>query len=150
MENVFASHLTSPLLETSPRSTDAISRGARASRVVGRALTGILVAFFLFDAAGKLLLLAPVVAATQQLGFAVAVIRPLGLVLALATLLHLFARTRLLGALLLTAYLGGATATQVHAGRSSFWFPVAFGAIFWLAYFLRSPRLRALLLTTDR
>jgi hypothetical protein len=152
MENVLASPLPKPLVDSKSPSPSSSTNtgGARAQVVTGRVLTGLLTVFFLFDAAGKLLLLAPVVEATHQLGFAVTVIRPLGLVLALATLLHLFARTQLLGALLVTAYLGGATATQVHAGGSSFWFPVAFGAIFWLAYFLRSPRLRALLLTTTR
>jgi hypothetical protein len=124
------------------------ARGVRTSRtslLLGRVLTGLVVAFLLFDALGKLLMLAPVVAGTQKIGFAIGVIRPLGLVLALSTLLHLFPRTQLIGALLVTAYLGGATATMVHAGQS-FWFPVAMGAIFWLAYMLRSPSLRALIL----
>ncbi|HEY6476691.1 MAG TPA: DoxX family protein [Polyangia bacterium] len=130
--------------------TPGISLGARGTRAfrtglwIGRVLTGLSAAFLLFDAAGKLLRLAPVVEATRQLGFAVGVIRPLGVVLALSTLLHLFPRTQLVGALLVTAYLGGATATMVHAGRS-FWFPVAMGAIFWIAYTLRSPGIRALL-----
>jgi hypothetical protein len=121
--------------------------GARAFRTqvwIGRVLTGLCAAFLLFDAAGKLLMLAPYVEGTRQLGFSVGVIRPLGAVLALSTLLHLYSRTQLLGALLVTAYLGGATATMVHAGRP-FWFSVAMGAIFWIGYTLRSPGLRALL-----
>jgi hypothetical protein len=115
------------------------------SRLIGRVLTGFCAAFLLFDALGKLLLLAPVVAGTEKIGFALGVIRPLGTVLALSTLLHLFARTQLIGALLVTAYLGGATATMVHAGQP-FWFPVVMGAILWIAYALRSPSLRALIL----
>ena len=138
MENVLTS--PQPLVNQS-------FHASRAPVIVGRVLTGLVVAFLLFDAAGKLLMLAPVVEGTHKLGFAVGVIRPLGLLLAVSTLLHLVARTQLLGALLLTAYLGGATATQVHAGGASFWFPVAFGAIFWLAYSLRSPRLRSLILS---
>ncbi len=112
-------------------------------------LTGLCAAFLLFDALGKLLMLAPVVAGTQKIGFAIGVIRPLGLVLGLSTLLHLFPRTQLVGALLVTAYLGGATATMVHAGQP-FWFPVAMGAILWIAYALRSPSLRALILTSPQ
>lgn len=119
------------------------SRTSRTSRLIGRVLTGLCAAFLLFDALGKLLLLAPVVAASQKIGLPIGVIRPLGLVLALSTLLHLFAPTQLIGALLLTAYLGGATATMVHAGQP-LWFPVVMGAILWIAYALRSPSLRAL------
>ena len=135
--------------------TPTISLGARSPRTVrvsrtrvwvGRVLTGLCAAFLLFDATGKLLMLAPVVEATRQLGFAVGVIRPLGVVLAVSTLLHLIARTQLVGALLVTAYLGGAAATMVHAGRA-FWFPVAMGAIIWIGYGLRSPDLRALFLS---
>jgi DoxX-like family len=133
--------------------TPTVSLGARSARAfrtsvwIGRVFTGLCAAFLLFDAAGKLLMLAPYVEGTRQLGFAIGVVRPLGVVLALSTLLHLGPRTQLLGALLVTAYLGGATATMVHAGRP-FWFPVAMGAIFWTGYTLRSPSLRALLLST--
>jgi hypothetical protein len=134
MENVLAP--TNPLVVRSPRP----------SLWVGRVLTGLVVAFLLADAVGKLLVVAPVVEGTRQLGFAVEIIRPLGVLLAVSTLLHVMRRTQLVGALLLTAYLGGATATQVRAG-TPFWFPVAMGAIIWIAYGLRSPSLRALLLS---
>jgi hypothetical protein len=117
---------------------------SRTSLLIGRVLAGLVVAFLLFDALGKLLMLAPVVEGTQKIGFAIGIIRPLGLVLALSTLLHLFPRTQLIGALLVTAYLGGATATMVHVGQP-FWFPVVMGAILWVAYMLRSPSLRALI-----
>ena len=139
MENVLA-----PTLPLGART----SRAFRKSLWVGRVLTGLCVAFLLLDALGKLLMLAPVVEGTRQVGYAVGVIRPLGLLLAVSTLLHLLPRTQLVGALLLTAYLGGATATQVRAGQP-FWFPVAMGAIIWSAYFLRSPSLRALLFPTQ-
>jgi hypothetical protein len=119
------------------------ARGARTSVWIGRVLTGLCAAFLLFDATAKLLVLAPVVEATRQLGFAIGVIRPLGVVLALSTLLHLFPRTQLVGALLVTAYLGGATATMVLVGRP-FSFSVAMGVILWIGYTLRSPRVRAL------
>jgi hypothetical protein len=122
------------------------ARSSRTSLWVGRVLAGLVVAFLLFDAIAKLLAVAPVVAATRQLGYAVEVIRPLGVLLAVSTLLHLIPRTQLIGALLLTAYLGGATATHVRAG-TPFWFPVAMGAIIWITYYLRSPSLRALFLS---
>lgn len=125
------------------------TRGSRAVVWTGRVLTGLIVAFLVFDAIGKLIPVAPVVERTQQLGYAVEVIRPLGVVLAVSTLLHMMPRTQLLGAVLLTAYLGGATATHVRTG-TPFWFPVAMGALLWIAYCLRSPRLRALVLSPAR
>jgi hypothetical protein len=106
-------------------------------------LTGLVAAFLLVDALGKLLVLAPVLEGTQELGYPVEIIRPLGVVLAAATLLHLIPRTQLLCALLLTAYLGGATATHVRVG-TPFWFPVAMGVILWAGYVLGQPQVRAL------
>lgn len=138
MDNVFASPLPPPT-----------TRGARELVWIGRVLTGLIVSFLLLDAIAKLIPLVPVVEATQKLGYAVAVIRPLGVLLAVSTLLHLLPWVQLPSAVLLTAYLGGATATHVRAG-TPFWFPVAMGAILWLAYWLRSPRLRAFILSPAR
>ena len=115
----------------------------------GRVLTGLVAAFLMVDAAGKLFVLQPVLEGTQKLGYGVEVIRPLGVVLTLSTLLHLFRRTELFGAVLLTAYLGGATATHVRTG-TPFWFAVAMGVVLWIAYFLRRPHLRALFLSNGR
>ena len=122
-------------------------RASRAWRSIGRVLTGLCAAFLLVDALGKLLMLAPYVEGTRQVGYTIGVLRPLGAVLALSTLLHLLPRTQFMGALLLTAYLGGATATHVRIGQP-FWFPVATGAILWIAYALRSPSLLALILSS--
>jgi len=131
-------------------STTTLGAGnSRTSLWTGRVLTGLVVTFLLLDAIAKLMVLVPVVEGTRQLGYAVGVIRPLGVLLAAATLLHVFPRTQLVGALLLTAYLGGATATHVRSG-TPFWFPVAMGAILWIAYCLRSPSLRALFLSTTQ
>ena len=60
------------------------------------------------------------------------------------TLLFVIPRTSVLGAILLTGYLGGATATHVRIGDPWF-FPVILGVLVWLALFLRDPRLRAIL-----
>lgn len=121
-------------------------RNPKTSVWIGRVFTGLVVTFLLVDALAKVLLLTPVLEASRQLGIAVEVIRPLGVLLALSTLLHLIPRTQFIGALLVTAYLGGATATHVHTG-TPFWFAVMMGAILWIAYGLRSPRLRALVLS---
>jgi hypothetical protein len=122
---------------------------SRAPIWIGRVLTGLIAAFLLFDAVGKLIPLDVVVEGTQKVGYAVEVVRPLGVVLAASTLLHLIPRTQLLGALLLTAYLGGATATHVRIG-TPFWMPVLMGALLWGAYYLRSPGLRSFVRSTGR
>jgi len=112
----------------------------------GRIISGLAVAFFVFDAAMKLVAIAPVVEATTRLGYAASDVRPIGAVLMLATLLYALPRTAVLGALFVTAYLGGAAATMVHAGQSAL-FPVVTGVIVWVGLVMRRPQLRALLVT---
>ena len=134
MENVIASRAN----------FEPLPRNPRALVWTGRILTGLIVAFLLADAVGKLIPLAPYVEGTKQAGFALELLRPLGLLLAIPTLLHLVPRTQFFGALLLTAYFGGAVATHVRGGTSP-WFPVAFCVILWAAYVMRCARLRAFL-----
>ncbi len=102
--------------------------------------------FLLLDGAMKLAKPAFVVEATVQLGFAENVILPLGIVLLACTVLYLFPPTAILGAILLTGYLGGAVATHVHAGHGPFEVlsPVVFGALLWGGLVLRDRPLRAL------
>jgi hypothetical protein len=137
MENVIASSAT----------IESLDRSARSLVWTGRILTGLIVAFLLVDAVGKLIPLAPYVEGTKQVGYAITLLRPLGLLLAIPTILHLIPRTQFFGALLLTAYFGGAVATHVRVGTSA-WFPVLFCVILWAAYVMRSARLRAFLRTT--
>jgi len=139
MENVLSSFAR----PVSPTLTASATRERKGLVWVGRVVTGLNVAFLLFDAICKIIPLALVVEASRKLGYDVAVIRPLGLILATSTLLHLIPRTQLLGIALLTAYLGGATATHVQS-HTPFWFPVLMGVLLWGSYYLRSPELRAL------
>jgi hypothetical protein len=111
---------------------------------IGRVLTGLIVAFLLLDGAMKLVPIAPVIEACNRLGYPADIARHLGVLLVACTLLHVIPRTQVLGALLLTAYLGGATATHVRIG-DPFWFPIVMGVILWAGLYLREPRLRALL-----
>lgn len=103
--------------------------------------------FLLLDGAMKLAKPAFVVEATTQMGYAEGVIVPLGIVLLVCTVLYLAPPTAVLGAVLLTGYLGGAVATHVRHGDGpfTFLFPVVFGALLWGGLVLREPRLRALL-----
>jgi hypothetical protein len=109
-------------------------------------MSGLPALFLLVDGAMKLVKPEFVVKATVELGYAESVILPLGVVLVACTILYLIPRTAVLGAILLTGYLGGAVATHVRAGQGAFeiLFPVVFGALLWGGLVLRDDRLRAL------
>jgi hypothetical protein len=109
-----------------------------------RILSSISVLLLLFDATGKLLRLAPVVEGTVRVGYPETVIVPLGVVLLVGTVLYAVRATAVLGAVILTGWLGGATATHVRIGEP-FWMPVLVGVIVWGCLYLRDERVRALL-----
>ena len=113
----------------------------------GRIISALPALFLLFDGAMKLVKPAPVVEATVRLGYSETVILPLGIVLIACTLLYLIPRTAILGAILLTGYLGGAVATHVRVGEGLFSvsFPIIFGVLLWGGIWLRNERLRALI-----
>jgi hypothetical protein len=103
--------------------------------------------FLLMDGVMKLLKPAIVTETTVQLGYPESVILSLGIVLLACTVLYLIPRTAVLGAILLTGYLGGAVATHVRVSASpvEVLFPVIFGALLWGGLFLRDERLRQLI-----
>ena len=114
---------------------------------IGRILSGIVSAFLLFDGATKLFKPAFVVKATVELGYPESAIIGIGVVLVLSTLLYLIPRTAIFGAVLLSAYLGGAVATHVRVSAPLFniMFPAIFGCVLWVGLYLRDRRLRAIL-----
>ncbi|HEY1558747.1 MAG TPA: DoxX family protein [Kofleriaceae bacterium] len=107
-------------------------------------LQTLAVLFLLVDALGKILQLAPYVEGTVRVGYSPSVLVPLGIVLAACTILYAVPRTAVLGAVLLTGYLGGATATHVRIGEP-FVMPIVVGVIVWGCLYVRDARLRALL-----
>lgn len=114
----------------------------------GRALSGLAVAFLFVDALGKLLQLGPVVEGTVQLGYAESVVIPLGVLLLAGVILYAIPATSLLGAIYLTAFLGGAVATHLRVGSplaTHVLFGVYVAAFVWGGLALRNPRLVALL-----
>ena len=115
----------------------------------GWIVSGLVIAFLLLDAVMKLIAIPQVLQAGEQIGFpGVGMARGLGALLLLCTLLYVFPRTSVLGALLLTAFLGGAVATHVRLGNPLFshvLFGVYVGIAMWAGLYLREPRLRALL-----
>ncbi|HMI50256.1 MAG TPA: DoxX family protein [Candidatus Saccharimonadales bacterium] len=113
----------------------------------GRAVSGLAVLFFLFDGVLKLFKPAVVVEATRQLGYPESHIVGIGVLLLACTLLYVFPRTSVLGAILLTAYMGGAVASQVRIGAGWFnvMFAAVFGALVWAGLWLRDIRVRNML-----
>ena len=118
------------------------SKGVWAGRIVSW-LPGLLL---LVDGVAKLFKPAAVIEGTVKLGYSESVIIPLGIVLIVCTVLYLIPRTAVLGAILLTGYLGGAVATHVRAADGIFpvVFAVTFGVVLWLGLYLRDARLREL------
>jgi hypothetical protein len=105
--------------------------------------------FLLMDVTMKLLQLPIAVEAGEQLGWPAASVIPLGIVLLICSALYAFPRTSVLGAVLLTAYLGGAVATHARIGSplliiSHTLFGVYLGVMVWGGLYLRNDRLRAL------
>jgi hypothetical protein len=98
----------------------------------------------LFSAAMKFARPAPVVEGFTKLGWPDRLALALGILELTCTILYLIPRTAVLGAILLTGYLGGATATHVRIGEP-FIMTVILGIVLWLGLYLREPRLRALL-----
>src|SRR5258708_4915888 len=86
----------------------------------GRVMSALPALFLLLDAVMKFVKPAAVVEATVRLGYSESVILPLGVVLLVCTVVYLVPRTAVLGAILLTGYLGGAVASHTRAGDSLF------------------------------
>jgi hypothetical protein len=104
--------------------------------------------FLLANALGELVKPKPVVEGTLQRGYPENVILPLGIVLLASTIIYLIPQMAVLGAILLTGYLGGAVATRVRVGNRLFThtlFPVYLGMMLWLGLYLRDERLRVML-----
>ena len=114
----------------------------------GRIVSGLVVAFLLFDGAIKLVPLDVVITTSQELGIPTHLARTLGVLTLICTLLYAFPRTAVFGAILLTGYLGGAIYVQVRAGSPMFshtLFGVYLGLLAWGGLWLRDARLRALI-----
>jgi hypothetical protein len=113
----------------------------------GRIMSWLPALFLLIDGVMKLFKPAVVVEATVKLGYPENTILPIGIVLTVCTILYLIPRTAVLGAILLTGYLGGAVATHVRVGEGLFpvSFPIIFGVLLWGGLYLRNNRLRTLI-----
>lgn len=112
----------------------------------GRIMSGIVVLFLLFDATIKLIPLDVVISTSRELGIPVELARTLGVLTLVCTLLYAFPRTSVLGAILLTGYIGGAIYVHVRAGSPLFshtFFGVYLALLVWGGLYLRDARVRA-------
>ena len=109
----------------------------------GRIITGLVVLFLIFDGVTKVIKIAPVLEACERLGFPAHTTVGIGVLLLVCTSIYSIPRTAVLGAILLTGYLGGAAAIHVRGGSGWFEiaFSIAFGALTWVGLVLREPRL---------
>jgi hypothetical protein len=135
---------------------ESISHAAPISRSrlwTARIITAVVGMFLVFDGVIHVLKPAPVVDAFKELGYPLSASVGLGVLELICLALYVIPRTSVLGAILLTGYLGGATATQLRFGAGLFplLFPAFLGALLWGALLLRDDRLRSFIpLRQDR
>jgi hypothetical protein len=114
----------------------------------GWVMSGLVIAFMLFDGGIKLVPLDIVIKTSEQMGIPGSLARPLGVIGLACTVLYAIPRTSVLGAILLTGYMGGAIASHLRLGDPLFThtlFGVSLGLLAWGGLYLRDGRLRALI-----
>lgn len=110
----------------------------------GRIMSALPVLLLVMSGGMKLSRSKAVIEGFAHFGYPQSVIVPLGVVELVCTMLYIIPRTSVIGAILLTGYLGGAVATHLRAGES-FIAPALVGVLVWGGLFLRDPRIRALI-----
>lgn len=118
---------------------------------LGMGLTTLVVMFMIFDGVTKLIRVKPVMEACEKMNISPDMAAGIGFLLLACTALYVTPRTAILGAILLTGYLGGGVATQlIHRGGTfPTLFPIGFGALVWVGLILREPRLLRLILLRE-
>lgn len=109
---------------------------------LGMGLTGLVVLFLAFDGITKVIQFKPVIDACQKMGIGSGLAVSIGLLLLACTTLYVVPKTAILGAILLTGFLGGATATHAIVGTETFpmVFSIGVGILVWTGLGLREPR----------
>ncbi len=117
---------------------------SKAARWTGYIMSALPVLMLVMSATMKFLKPPDVLEGFEHLGYPVSLAIPLGIVELGCTILYVIPQTSVLGAILLTAYLGGATATHVRV-EEAFFIPIVLGILIWGGLFLRDPRIRNLI-----
>lgn len=114
---------------------------------ISRIIKLVCILFLLMDSIMKIIKSAPSVEGSVQLGWPEDQIQNIGIILFLITLLYLFPGTSVLGAIVLTGYLGGAVAIMMRSNINGhpFFFPIIFGIFIWLSIFLQDENIRKLI-----
>ena len=139
-------------MSTDQAAATAQSASSKKGVWAGRILSGLVVLFLIPDGIIKFIKPAPVIETSAHLGLPLSLANTLGILLLICTAIYVFPRTSVLGAILLTGYLGGAVATHLRVGDPLFshiLFPTYLGVLLWLGLYLRDNRLRALIPLRD-
>jgi hypothetical protein len=114
---------------------------------IGIIIKILCILFLLMDALMKIIKSAPTIRGSIQLGYPENDIQGTGIVLFLITILYVIPKSSILGAIVITGYLGGAVAIMLRANIAghSYLFPVVFGIIIWIPVFLAELRIRQLI-----
>lgn len=139
---------TSTARSETPQTATPATQISKPALWTGRTLSTLAALFLLLDGVMKLLKPAPVVEGTIMLGYPESAITGIGVTLIICTILYVVPPTAILGAILLTGYLGGAIATHVRVESPLFTHilaPTYFAALVWGGLYLRDPGLRQLL-----
>jgi hypothetical protein len=110
----------------------------------GRVMSALPVLLLVFSAGMKFMKPPAVLEGLAHFGIAERLVLPLGVLEITCTIIYLIPQASVLGAILLTGYLGGATMTHLRVGEPVF-MPVLVGVLVWGGLFLREPRLWALI-----
>lgn len=112
--------------------------------LAGKIISILCILFLLFDAVMKVIKESHSIEGSAQLGWPVDQVQSIGIALLISTVLYAVPRTAILGAILLTGYLGGAIAIMVRAGQPLY-FASVFGILVWAGLYLRDEKLRKLI-----
>jgi hypothetical protein len=121
-----------------------MDEGNRKAIWAGRVVSILVSLSFAFSAVMKLMVLPEVVKGMSHLGLPDSLIRPLGVIELLCVVVYLVPKTSVLGAILLTGYVGGTIITHLRVGEPVY-LNIFLGLLIWLGLYLRRPRLRELL-----
>ena len=126
-------------------SVNQVGGTTKKGKLAGSIVSCLCILFLLMDGIVKLFKPAPVIEAFAHIDVPIGLAVGLGILLLICTFVYAIPRTAFLGAILLTGYLGGATAIHVRSG-TPFYFPVIIGILVWLGLYLRDEKLRSLIL----
>ncbi len=135
-------------MDTQTQYTPGSTPLSKTSIWTGRFLSGFAIAFLLFDVGLKLMQHPMAIEGTIALGYPAKTLFPIGVLLSICLIFYVIPRTAILGAVLLTGYLGGAIATHIRVENPRFThvlFPIYVAVFLWAGLGLRDPRVRVLL-----